>query len=371
MKTIIVAIAAAITLVASGPVIVTAGSRDHGDAPTHAAERVVQPVIVTEAVPADSDDPAIWVHPDDPARSLIVGNDKSDPGGLYVFDLKGRVLPGKTVSGLRRPNNVDIEYGLLLGGEPVDIVVTTERHEHRLRIFSLPDMTPVDRGGLEVFAGETGQEYRAPMGIALYRRPSDGVIFAIVGRKNGPPQGYLWQYRLEDDGTGQVAATLVRKFATFSGTGEIEAIAVDDALGHVYCSDEAAGIRKYHANPADGAEELALFGTDDFTEDREGICIYATSETEGYIIVSDQQANGFNLYPRQGAPGAPHRHELAGQVTVAANESDGSEVSAIAFNDTFRHGLFVAMSDERTFHLYRWEDIAGGAFEPRSAAEGE
>ncbi|MBD3220223.1 phytase [bacterium] len=373
MNRIIAAIRAALTVAAIAPGVVTAlaGSRDAADGPPHTAGPVVQPAIVTERVPTDSDDPAIWVHPDDPARSLIIGNDKNDPGGLYVFDLDGRILPEKTVTGLRRPNNVDIEYGLVLGGEPVDVVVTTERYEHQLRVFSLPDMTPVDGGGLAVFVAETGAGYRLPMGIALYRRPDDGAVFAIVGRKSGPRQGYLWQYRLEDDGTGRVAATLVREFGTFSGTGEIEAIAVDDVLGYVYCSDEAAGIRKYHADPADGDEELALFGTGDFAEDREGICIYPTGETAGYILVSDQQANGFNLYPRQGAPGEPHRHELVGRVTVAANESDGSEASAVAFNDTFRHGLFVAMSDERTFHFYRWEDIAEGALGVESAAIGE
>jgi hypothetical protein len=72
----------------------------------------------------------------------------------------------------------------------------------------------------------------------------------------------LWQYRLEDDGQGRVRARKVRAFEAWSGGGEIEAIAVDDALGYVYYADEAVGIRKYRADPdAPGAEvELALFG---------------------------------------------------------------------------------------------------------------
>lgn len=331
--------------------------RNQGQAAS--AAKVLQPVIVTEAVPSDSDDPAIWVHPDNPALSLIVGTDKKDPGGLYVFDLEGKIQADKTVTGLRRPNNVDIEYGLLLGGKPVDIAVTTERLTHELRIFSLPDMQAVDGGGIEVFVGETAQRYRDLMGISLYKRPADGAIFAILGRKEGPQEGYLWQYRLADDGTGRVGATLVRKFGAYSGAGEIEAIAVDDVLGHVYYSDEAAGIRKYHADPEAGNEQLAIFGTDGFTEDREGISIYPTGATEGFIIVSDQQANSFNLYPRQGQPGHPHRHELVRKVKVAANESDGCEVGPVAFNETFSQGLFVAMSDNRTFHFYRLEDLAG------------
>jgi 3-phytase len=86
------------------------------------------------------------------------------------------------------------------------------------------------------------------MGIAHYKQPKDGEVYAIVGRKNGPTDGtYLWQYRLFDDGSGQVGAELVRKFGHFSGQKGIEAIAVDDSLGFVYYSDEGVGVRQYYA----------------------------------------------------------------------------------------------------------------------------
>ncbi|QGN24151.1 phytase [Elizabethkingia anophelis] len=42
-----------------------------------------------------------------------------------------------------------------------------------------------------------------------------------------------------------------------------------------------------------------------------------------------------------------------------ANKSDGSDMVSIPLNATFRHSLFVVMSDDKTFHYYRWEDIAG------------
>ena len=87
------------------------------------------------------------------------------------------------------------------------------------------------------------------MGISLYWRPRDGVIFAIVAPKSGPRRGYLGQYRLEDDGQGRVKVTFVRYFGGFSGVGEIEAVAVDDALGYVYYADEGDGIHKYQADP--------------------------------------------------------------------------------------------------------------------------
>ena len=320
--------------------------------------KAVKPVIVTEPVVYDTDDPAIWVNPEDASKSLIVGTDKNEDGALFVFDLEGKIVQDKVVRGLKRPNNVDIAYGLKIGGKSVDIALTGERMTHNMRLFSLPDMQPLDGGGIPVFEGETGVEYRDLMGVALYKRPADGAIFAIMGRKTGPTDGtYLWQYLLEDNGQGGVKATLVRKFGMFSGNKEIEAIAVDDELGYIYYSDEGVGVRKYYADPEKGNEELALFATEGFTDDHEGISIFDTGNGKGFILVSDQQASQFKIYPREGSATNPHDHTLIESVLVSTVESDGSEISNVAFNDTFKRGIFVAMSDDKTFQYYRVEDI--------------
>jgi len=328
-----------------------------GQAADTTTSGVIQPVVVTDSVLHDTDVPAVWINPTDPAKSLIVGTDKDKDGGLYVFDLNGKLQADKTVRGLQRPNNVDIEYGLLLNGKPTDIAVATERLTHKLRIYSLPDMNPVDKGGVEVFVGETGADYRDLMGISLYRNKA-GVIYAIVGRKTGPTDGsYLWQYRLDDDGTGNVKATFVRKFGQYSGLKEIESIAVDDQLGYVYYSDEGRGVHQYYADPEKGNQELALFATKGFTEDHEGISIYTLTDSTGYILVSDQGANKFHIFAREGTAQNPFDHRLVNVVTVKAVQSDGSETVSVPLNRQFQHGLFITMSDDRTFHLYRWEDI--------------
>jgi len=327
---------------------------------TSDSAKVVKPAVVTETVQYDTDDPAIWINATDTSKSLIVGTDKDANGGLYVFDLNGKIIPEKTVKGLKRPNNVDIEYGLILNNQPTDIAVATERMTHQLRIFSLPDMKQVDNGGIEVFEGETGDGFRDLMGISLYKNPTDKKIYAIVGRKTGPTEGsYLWQYLLEDDGKGQVKATLVRKFGKYSGKKEIESIAVDDELGYVYYSDEGVGVHKYYADPSKGNEELALFATTNFAEDHEGISIYKINDGTGYILVSDQGGNHFNVYPREGTAGKPHNHPLIKIIPTSTQESDGSDVTSISIPGKFKSGLFVGMSTDKTFQLYRWEDLAG------------
>lgn len=321
----------------------------------------IKPVIVTQPVRHDTDDPAIWIHPQDPSKSLIIGTDKDLDGALYVYDLEGKIIEEKVVRGLKRPNNVDIAYGIMINGQPVDIVVTTERITNKIRIFSVPDMQPIDDGGIEVFAGE---EFRAPMGISLYKRPSDGNIYAIVGRKDGPMDGtYLWQYLLEGDNSGNIKARKVREFGHYSGNKEIEAIAVDDELGYVYYSDEGIGVRKYFANPDSTDGELAMFATSGFVEDHEGISIYTQNKGTGYILVSDQQANKFHIFTREGTKEDPHNHVLVKVIDVSTLNSDGSEVTNIALNKKFPEGLLVAMSEDKTFHFYSWKDIMkGGVF---------
>jgi len=321
--------------------------------------RTLQPRVITQPVRFDSDDPAIWVNPEDPAQSLILGTDKNTDGALYVYGLDGKIIEEKTVRNLKRPNNVDVEYGLMLQGKPTDIAVATEREANKIRVFRLPDMAAIDNGGIDVF---TGQGQREPMGIACYRRSADGAIFAIVGRKSGPTAGgYLWQYRLDDDGAGCVKGIKVREFGLFSGRKEIEAVAVDDPLDYVYYADEQVGVRKYAADPEaqNAGAELALFANEGFSDDQEGISVYQVSDGTGYIIVSDQGANTYHIYKREGEPGNPHKHQQVKVVKLTTNASDGSDVSNAALGSAFPLGLFVSMSDDRTFHYYSWSDIAG------------
>ena len=281
------------------------------------------------------------------------------------------------LTGPDRPNNVDVEYGLDLDATPTDIAVLTERLGRRLRVYAIaPDgsgLRDVSSGTMPVLEGARGDR-RAPMGIGLYRRPKDGAIFAIVSPKAGPRDGYLWQYRLEDDGTGRVKAAFVRRFGAFSGVGEIEAIAVDDDLGYVYYADEDTGIRKYHADPdaPDAGRELAMFGTTGYRQDREGLGIYALPGGKGYIISVDQLPGEsvLHVYRREGEPGNPHDHsKVLLSFKGGADATDGLDVTSAALGPDFPDGLLAAMSSRsRNFLLFRWRDIASAAQPPLAVA---
>lgn len=323
--------------------------------PEHSKD-AIQPKYITEKVVFDTDDPAIWINKKDPSKSIIIGTDKEDGGGLYAFDLQGKIIKDKCIPNLQRPNNVDIAYGYMLNGKSTDIAVLTERSENQLRIFSLPDMKPIDGGGLPVFVD---REKRKPMGVALYTNPKDGKVYAIVGPKDGPASGYLTQYRIDNAGKDKVKLTKVRDFGNYSGIKEIEAIAVDNELGYVYYSDEAFGVRKYYADPAKGDEELAIFGKKEFGRDIEGISIYKNANGTGYILISDQQNNTFNVFSREGSEGNPHEHKFIKSLELMTMESDGSDVTSVNLSEEYPNGMFVAMSTDKTFHIYDWRDIAG------------
>ncbi|WP_400071776.1 phytase [Zobellia russellii] len=306
----------------------------------------ISPDIITEKTINDTDDPAIWVNPEDASKSIVFGTDKETNGAVYAFDLEGKIIEDKTIRNIRRPNNVDIAYGFALNDSiEVDVLVFTERERSQIRLFSIPDMTPLDNGGFPVFADEKNSELTLPMGVSMYKSPKDQSLYAVVGRKTGPAEGYLYQYKLQPNGSGQVNAELVRKFGRFSGKKEIEAIAVDHELGFVYYSDEQHCIRKYYAEPSMGDEELGCFGGENFKSDIEGIAIAQYPNGKGYIIVSDQQKGQFNIYSRE-------TNAFIKAVNLSTLETDGCDVVTVPLNNTFKNGLFAAMNDEKNFYFY-------------------
>src|SRR5690606_6943247 len=202
-----------------------------GDKYASVAHNALKPTVITEVVPNDTDDPAIWVNPNDSTEVLVIGTDKHEKtGGLYAYDMEGKII--NKVIPLDRPNNVDIAYGFTLAGKTVDIAVVTERGTDKIRVFSLPDLKPLDNGGIPVFEG---QAEKSPMGVALYTQAAaeGNKIYAVVGRKTGPSGTYLFQYELLDK-DGVIVGNKVREFGDFKGGKEIEAIAVDNELGFIY-----------------------------------------------------------------------------------------------------------------------------------------
>ncbi|WP_431156825.1 phytase [Winogradskyella poriferorum] len=306
----------------------------------------IEPVLITEKTPHDTDDPAIWINRENPLESIVFGTDKDEVnGGIYAFDLEGKIIMDKTITGLSYPNNVDISNGFFINDTTtIDIIGFTEREKNQIRLFSVPEMKMLDSGGLKVFEDESNVSYRRPMGIAFYKEQRTKKTYLIVSRKEGPIKNYLYQYEVIVDTQG-LKLQFARKFGNFSGNKEIEAIAVDEELGYIYYSDEDHCIRKYYASPDKGDEEISCFGGEYFSRDIEGIAIAKYNGNSGFLIVSNQQENSFNVFDRIS-------NDFVMELDLGTIETDGCDVVTFSLGSKFSRGLFVSMSDSKTFYFH-------------------
>ena len=318
----------------------------------------VTPRVQTGSVTKDADDPAIWIHPTDPAGSLVIGTDKArGKPGLYVWDMNGKQVQYVPVE---RPNNVDVRYGILIGGERVDVAVTNSRPLKQLKVYKIDPRTRqlVD---ITTPGGISLEELAIPYGLALYKRPKDGALFAILSSKSGDTKN-LYQYRLEDDGQGRVRGRFIGKFGNNRIQSVVEGLVADDELGYLYACDETVGIRKFYADRDLGKDDqITIFGKKDgISGDREGIAIYKCDNGKGYILVSSQGNSVVKVYRREGDNGDPTRHSLIMTIdTKRSKDTDGLDVTSSPAGPNFPYGFLVTHdSPNKRFNLYAWEDIA-------------
>jgi hypothetical protein len=106
-------------------------------APGEAPAEVVSVQTYDAPGSSDQDDMAFWVHPTDPSLSTIITADKGS-GDVYVYDLDGTVLQAALAS---RPGNIDVRYGIPLGGQCVDLVAFNDRDEDIIRVYRVEPST--------------------------------------------------------------------------------------------------------------------------------------------------------------------------------------------------------------------------------------
>jgi 3-phytase len=319
----------------------------------------VQPRVSTGSVKTDADDPAIWIHPKDPAKSVILGTDKSgSSSGIYVWDMSGKQLQFVAVA---NPNNVDVRYGFKLGNRKIDIAATNPRQLKEIKVLEINQETGL-LTDITTSPGIKTPELDTPYGITLYRRPSDGAMFAIESSKDGASAKNLHQYRLEHDGAGKVKGTFVRTIGNGVIGTVVEGLTADDQLGYIYACEEPTAVRKFYADPSLGkSAQIVAFATNDgISGDREGVAVYSCIDGTGYILVSSQGNTTVKVYRREGEGGDPHKHTLLTTIkTNGSSDTDGLEVTNRPTSAQFPKGFLVTHhSSGKQFRLYAWEDIA-------------
>jgi 3-phytase len=300
----------------------------------------------------DADDIAIWVHPTDTNKSLVIGVLKE--GGLDVYDLNGQVLQSISPEGVRY-NNVDLVYNVPFADEQIDVVVATDRYKDNLAIFkvdpetlTLADITANNAPLLFTPEGQASDEETTAYGLALYKNSED-KLYAFVNRRD---TGDLAQVEiLEENG-----AMTYQTVDTFSlpipesgeaGDAQTEGMVVDPELGFLYIGQENVGVWKVSLDDlttptlVQAIDEKILFA------DVEGLTIYYADNGTGYLLVSSQGNNSYAVYTREGD------NDYLGSFQIAANggvdsaeESDGAMVLNVPLGDTFPNGILIVQDGQ-------------------------
>jgi len=303
-----------------------------------------------------ADDPAIFAHPTDPAKSAIIATDKK--GGMLVYDLAGKLLQylpdGKM-------NNVDLRAGFKLGGKSVTLVTASDRTHKAIAIYTID---PDTRLLTSVADGVQATGLSDPYGLCMYRNKK-GATFVFIS----DPDGGVRQWKLFATLAGKVRAEQVRdlKFDT-----QTEGCVADDETGALYVAEEDIALWKLGAEPATGSARKAVVRVVDnptLKDDLEGVGLYAQAGGKGYLVVSSQGNNSYALFRREGD------NAYVGSFAVIADgatgidgisETDGLDVTSASLGAGLEGGAFVAQDgrnvsppENQNFKLVPWSVIAG------------
>jgi 3-phytase len=322
------------------------------------ATRTVTPTLETPAVRTwgdAADDPAIWVHPSDPAKSVVISTDKNL--GLYVYDLEGRLL--QTLAD-GRMNNVDLRDGFIVDGRSRTLVAASNRTNKSISLYLLdPVARRLTSAGDPVPTGFTD-----PYGLCMYTAADGGGHFVFV---NDSADGRIRQWQITSQG-GRAVAAQVREFVV--GT-QAEGCAADDETGDLYVAEEAGGLWKYRAGADGGAERREIDrvdGPNGLQADIEGVSIWRGSGGRGYIVLSNQGADNYAVYRREGDNafvGLFHIVADAARGIDGVSETDGLDVTSASLGLRFPDGLLVvqdgrnlAPRERQNFKFVSWRSVA-------------
>ena len=283
-----------------------------------------------------ADDPAIWVDPADPARSVIIGTNKKGQDGLVVYDLAGGEL--QAIGGAAM-NNVDLRPRVIVDGREMILVVASTIEDRSLELFAL------DPGSRELSgAGASLETGLRASGLCLYQA-ADDVVHAFATGGNGDVQ--QWRITAGSDG---LDGELVRELEFDS---HLEGCVVDDVTATFYLSEETRGIWRMSADPAaaDDRELLDTIGAAGRLEaDLEGLAIAAYDGERRFLVASSQGDDRFVVY-RLNGDAAP---DVVGDFTIEAPDgaddvthTDGIDLTLLAVGPApFDRGMLVVQDDE-------------------------
>lgn len=309
---------------------------------------------VIETPPVDrfgdaADDPAIWYNKAQPMMSRVLGTHKRY--GLMVYDLQGNELQ-TFASG--RVNNVDVRYGIDIGGKTMDIAAASNRSNNSISLYGINRVT-----GDVSWLSDVATDLEDVYGLCMYQ--SQTGIYVFINDKGGRYQ----QYRVTG---GQLPeAEKVREFLLPS---QPEGCVADDTSGRLFMGEEAAGVWLIAADPDKSAKPEMILRTGGVLHaDVEGIAIAKANalHKRDYLLISSQGNNSYVVMEAD----SPYRIRGAFRVGIngadgldGSAETDGLEIISHNFGGTFDAGLMVVQDgfnlmpqEPQNFKYISWREV--------------
>ncbi|WP_217214294.1 phytase [Streptomyces sp. AC550_RSS872] len=375
--------------------------------PVSVSARVETPAVYDDEAGgnADADDPAVWVDPRDPGRSLVIATLKE--AGLDVYGLDGTRLqhiaapaaPGENAAA-GRFNNVDVVYGFELDGRKTDLALVSDRGRDRVRAYAidpaavaagrppLKDVTAANAAPVFSASETEVDDQRTAYGLAAFS--DDDNAYVAVSRRSETrvrllqleDRGGRVGYKTEDtlDLPGSFTLPNGKSWTPCADPGDhaqVEGMVVDQEEHVLYAAQEDVGlwridlddeefgrpelidrVREYGTPWTYDAEEEECvidtagdpgFGGEHLSADAEGTTIYHAADGKGYLLASSQGDNTFAVYERQGSNAYLGSFAVTDSAaTDGVQHSDGATVVNVPLGRSFPKGLLVTHDGEAT-----------------------
>ena len=338
----------------------TAGACASAPAPVIEGQKFVMASVETAPAGAKgdaADDPALWQHPADPAKSLILGTNKKE--GLVVFGLDGAEVQRLPIGLI---NNVDVRQST---DRSFDIAVASNDQVNAISVFFIDRMT-----GEVSHRGDIPTNTIEPYGICQARE--EGRDLAGVTYKDGTLQ--IWSLSVDQ---AELSGDLLKSVKLET---QLEGCVFDETNGLIFVGEEDRGL--WTVAYREEAPQPVLVDTvgsaAGLVADVEGVSIWRGENGAGWVVVSAQAANRFVVYERQ----APHNPR--GSFSIIANEAldidevthtDGLDVYSGA-PPGFPRGVLIVQDDgnprsgeNQNFKVVNWADVEVALGLPELAAE--
>ena len=316
------------------------------------------PAPVETAVIAGSKavDPALWINPTDPTKSMIIGANDTQ---LSTYDMNGAVLAAGTAGAPESFTGVDTRDGFSLGGSQVSIATTVGNGV--IRFYTIDPATRALTDKTATAGGLTLPKHGGSVStVCMYQSPVSGKTYAFVMADNGGAQ----QLELKDE-AGKINYSIVQGYtgpdwdvAATTANGCV----VDDETKTLYVSEKGAGIWKFDAEPP-VAPATTTTGTlidtpapaGHLNNTTKGLAIVRTGAGTGYLMAStfDTAAPAatdasFNVYDRAAGNAFIRTFKVtAGSAADNCHESEGiAAAAATNLVAGFAQGMFVCQDSK-------------------------